>query len=60
MPDDSPLTYRDVATILALIDGPQRGKLTLVQDDMEIHVEKAGAAESSTLETTPVSPAKDT
>ena len=40
MPDDAPLTYRDVATILALIDGPQRGRLTLAQGDMEIRVEK--------------------
>ena len=40
MPDDAPITYRDVATILALIDGPQRGRLTLAQGDMEIRVEK--------------------
>lgn len=40
MSDDAPLTYRDVATILALIDGPQRGRLRLTQGDMEIRVEK--------------------
>lgn len=47
MPDDSPLTYRDVATILALIDGPQRGRLTLAQSDIEIEVEKAPSEETA-------------
>lgn len=40
MTDDTPLTYRDVVTILALIDGPQPGTVTLTQGDMEVHVEK--------------------
>lgn len=47
MADDSPLTYRDVATILALLDSPQRGSLTLTQEDMTIRVEKT-AADAST------------
>ena len=51
MPDDAPLTYRDVATILALIDGPQRGRLTLAQGDMEIRVEKG--SDGPTMETLP-------
>lgn len=41
MSGDAPLTYRDVALILALIDGPQGGGLTLAQDGMEVRVEKA-------------------
>ena len=40
MSDDAPLTYRDVALILALVDGPQGGRLTLAQDGMEVRVEK--------------------
>ncbi len=43
MSGDAPLTYRDVATILALADGPQEGTLTLAQGDMEIRVERAAA-----------------
>ena len=41
MSDDAPLTYRDVALILALVDGPQGGRLTLARDGMEVRVEKA-------------------
>ena len=41
MSGDAPLTYRDVALILALIDGPQGGRLTLARDGMEVRVEKA-------------------
>lgn len=46
MSGDAPLTYRDVALILALIDGPRGGGLTLARDGMEVRVEKAprGAA----------------
>ncbi len=41
MSGDAPLTYRDVALILALVDGPQGGRLALARDGMEIRVEKA-------------------
>ena len=58
MTDDGPLTYRDVATILALIDGPQRGTLTLAQGDMEIHVEKVISG-GPAVESTPTSSAED-
>ena len=40
MADHATLTYQDVTTILALIDGPQKGKLTFAQGDLEIQVEK--------------------
>tara|TARA_Y100001960_G_C14751991_1_gene869016 strand:+ start:2352 stop:2525 length:174 start_codon:yes stop_codon:yes gene_type:complete len=40
MADNASITYQDVATILALIDGPQEGKLFFAQGDLEIHVEK--------------------
>lgn len=40
MSGDAPFTYRDVALILALVDGPQGGRLTLARDGMEIRVEK--------------------
>tara|TARA_Y100001934_G_C12304875_1_gene751863 strand:- start:743 stop:916 length:174 start_codon:yes stop_codon:yes gene_type:complete len=43
MADDTPLTFQDVATVLALIDGPQGGKLSFAQGDMEVHVEKTTA-----------------
>jgi hypothetical protein len=58
MTDDGPLTYRDVATILALIDGPQRGTLTLAQGDMEIHVEKV-MSDGTTVEATSTSSAEE-
>ena len=41
MSGNAPLTYRDVALILALVDGPQGGRLALARDGMEIRVEKA-------------------
>ena len=41
MSGDAPLTYRDVALILALVDGPQGGRLALARDGMEVRVEKA-------------------
>ena len=40
MADHATLTYQDVTTILALIDGPQKGKLSFAQGDLEIQVEK--------------------
>ena len=58
MTDDSPLTYRDVATILALIDGPQPGTVTLTQGDMEVHVEKV-LSDRPAVEPSPTSSAED-
>lgn len=58
MTNDGPLTYRDVATILALIDGPQRGTLTLAQGDMEVHVEKVMSG-GTAADHAPTSSAKD-
>ena len=58
MTDDSPLTYRDVATILALIDGPQPGTVTLTQSDMEVHVEKV-LSHRPAVEPLPTSSAED-
>ena len=49
MPAETPLTYRDVATILALIDGPQGGSIKLAQYGMEIRVEKIRGAAISPL-----------
>lgn len=58
MTDDSPLTYRDVATILALIDAPQPGTVTLTQGDMEVHVEKV-LSDRPAVEPLPPSSAED-
>ena len=59
MTDDTALTYRDVATILALIDGPQPGTATLTQGDVDIHVEKV-LPDRSAVEPIPTSSAEGT
>jgi hypothetical protein len=35
----SPLTWRDIAVILAMIDGQPRGRVTLTQGNMSVTVD---------------------
>ena len=57
------LTYRDVAIILALIDGRRHGKIALTQGGMEVRIEKAEARADEAGHSVPAmstaSPAED-